>query len=135
MTEDIKVTAIRETIEALIVAGTTSDLRGLDRIYHDDMKIQMIDPDNNLIQHDKDGFISMLQAMNDDTTGNPNTWAEYHDIEASGNVGHVLITRKVHLGGDDRILVPSIDLLFEDDRWQVTREVIFARPDPVSAAA
>lgn len=130
MTNETKVAAIRETIEALIQAGTTSNLSGLETIYHDTMKIHMIDTDGNLMQSDKPGFIAMLQEMVDSNDGAANTWAEYNSIEANGDNGHVLITRKVNLGGDNRILVLSIDLLFEDNRWQVTREVIFARPNP-----
>jgi hypothetical protein len=121
---------IRATIEALITAGTTSDLTALDKIYHETMKIHMIDTDNNLMQHDKPSFIAMLQGMVDSNDGKPNTWSEYHSIEANGDHGHVFITRKVAMGETDRILVLSIDLLFEDNRWQVTREVLFNRPNP-----
>ena len=130
MTNDAKVAAIRETIEGLINAGTTSDLSALDQIYHDTMTTYMIDTDSNLIQHDKPGFIAMLKGMVANNDGKPNKWAKYNSITADGDHGHVLITRKVAMGDDDRILVLSIDLLFEDDRWQVTREVIFNRPNP-----
>lgn len=135
MTNDTKITAIRATIEALINAGTTSDLSGLDQIYHETMKIHMIDINNNFIQQDKPSFIAMLQGMTDSNGTKSNTWAEYHSIEADGDNGHVMITRKVNIGGAGRILVLSIDLLFEDDRWQVTREVIFARPNPDATQA
>lgn len=130
MTNDVKIAAIRETIEGLINAGTTSDLSALDQIYHGTMTTCMIDTDSNLIQHDKPGFIAMLKGMVANNDGKPNKWAEYNSISANGNHGHVLITRKIAMGDDDRILVLSIDLLFEDDRWQVTREVIFNRPNP-----
>lgn len=130
MTQDTKIAGIRDTIEALINAGTTSDLSALDQIYHDTMKIHMIDTDNNLMQHDKPSFITMLRGMVDSNDGKPNKWAEYHSIDADGDRGHVLITRKVAFGDADRILVLSIDLLFDDGRWQVTREVIFNRPNP-----
>lgn len=130
MTEDHKITAIRNTIEALITAGTTNDISALHQIYHDDMRIHMIDTDYNMIQHDKPGFIAMLEGMIDANRGAPNTWAHYNAIEANGTDGHVLITRKVKMGDADRVLVLSIDLALEDDRWQVTREVIFSRPNP-----
>lgn len=130
MTDDSKIAAIKVTIEALINAGTTNDIRGLDQIYHDDMRIHMIDTDYNLIQHDKPGFIAMLEGMIDAKGGAPNTWAQFNEIEAKGSDGHVLITRKVKMGNADRVLVLSIDLIFEDDRWQVIREVIFSRPNP-----
>lgn len=130
MVNDAKLDAVRETIERLIDAGTTSDLSALKNIYHDSMRIYMIDTDHNLMQHDKSGFIEMLQGMVASNNGKPNKWAKYNSITADGDHGHVLITRKVAFGDDDRILVLSIDLLFEDDRWQVTREVIFNRPNP-----
>lgn len=135
MTTDTKVLEIRATIEALIKAGTTSDLSELDAIYHDTMNIHMIDTDGNLMQSNKADFIAMLQDMVDRNNGAANTWAEYNAVEANGDRGHVLITRKVDLGGENRILVLSIDLVFEDDRWQVTREVIFSRPNTETTPA
>lgn len=129
MVNDAKVDAVRETIERLINAGTTSDLSALKNIYHDSMRIYMIDTDHNLMQHDKPAFIAMMKDMAD-SSSKPNKWAKYNSITADGDHGHVLITRKVAFGDDDRILVLSIDLLFEDDCWQVTREVIFNRPNP-----
>lgn len=130
MTNDAKVVAVRETIEALINAGTTADLSALDLIYHDSMQTYMIDTDNTLLQNDKPAFIAMMKSMVEQSGGKPNKWAEFNLVTAGDNHGHVLITRKVAFGDDDRILVLSIDLVFEDDRWQVTREVIFNRPNP-----
>ncbi|MCV0429205.1 MAG: hypothetical protein K5905_27460 [Roseibium sp.] len=129
MTNDAKTREIRETIDSLITAGTTADLNGLNAIYHDDMKTHMIDTDGNLAQADKPAFIAMLKELIEGSAGIDNTWAEYNAIEAEGEKGHVLITRKVTLGGEARILVLSIDLVFEDARWQVVREVIFSRPN------
>lgn len=130
MTARNKIEQIRATIDALIQAGTTLDLKGLDRIYHRSMKIHMIDTDNNLTQANKPESIAMLKDMLERDNGTTNTWAEYNSVEADGDTGHVLITRKVSFGGADRVLVLSIDLVFEDARWQVIREVIFARPNP-----
>lgn len=130
MTNDAKATAIRETIEALIDAGTTGDVDALNLIYHDTMQTYMIDTENTLMHNDKPAFIAMMKDMAESSGGKPNKWAEYNLITADGDQGHVLITRKVAFGDDDRILVLSIDLLFEDDRWQVTREVIFNRSNP-----
>lgn len=135
MTSRNKTNEIRATIDALIQAGTTSDLKGLDGIYHRSMRIHMIDTDGNLTQANKPDFIAMLKEMVERGNGPANTWAEYNSIEADGDTGHVLITRKINLGGANRILVLSIDLVLEDARWQVTREVIFARPDPEATPA
>ncbi|WJY21778.1 hypothetical protein QTA57_00785 [Fontisubflavum oceani] len=90
----------------------------------------MIDTDGTLAEFDKPGFIDMLAETVRESAGVDNTWAKYNAIHADGAHGHVLITRKVQLGGEDKTLVLSIDLAQEDARWQVTREVIFVRPNP-----
>ena len=127
--------SVKDTIENLIQAGTTSDLKGLDTIYHKDMTIHMIDADGNHMNADKNGFIAMLKDMVANSGDHDNTWAHYDAVEVQDNTSHVLITRKVSLGGENRILVLSIDLVKESGRWQVIREVIFARPNPDVIAA
>ncbi|WP_282095305.1 hypothetical protein [Epibacterium ulvae] len=123
------VEAIRNTMDALIQAGSNFDIDALDRLYHTDMQIQMIDMEGNLNKADKQGFMAMFKGMAESAAGPMNTWAQFNDITADGNNGHVLITRKNELGGAPSLLVLSIDLAFEDNRWQVMREVIFIRPD------
>lgn len=120
---------VRATIEALIEAGVTANVDGLDRIYHPDMKIFMIDPAGELNRHDKTSFMAMLKASIEGTNPNDHRWAQFHSVETDGNLGHVAITRKVPIGGHNMILNLSIDLIFDDNRWQVIREVIFARPN------
>lgn len=125
----MSVDAIRSTMNALIQAGTSFDVDALDRLYHSDLKILMIDLEGNLNQADKPGFMTMFKGMKDAGAAPMNTWAQFNEISADGDEGHVLITRKNNLGGGDSILVLSIDLTLEDDRWQIRREVIFVRPD------
>lgn len=129
MTNETKVEQVRSTIKQLIEAGTSGDLGALDYIYHDRMKTYMIDTDGNLLQSDKSGFMSMLKEMIEHHNGSSNKWAKFEVVEADGDNGHVLITRKVNLGGLHRILILSIDLIRENNHWQVIREVIFSRPN------
>lgn len=130
MTTTTTETEIKATIDRLMTAGTTADLRALDAIYHDDMRIEMIDTEGGLVQTDKPTFIAMMQQMAEASSGADNSWARYNGVEGDAAEGHVLITRKVTLGGESKILKLSIDLVHEDDRWQVIREVVFARPNP-----
>ncbi len=58
-----------------------------------------------------------------------NTWAHYHRIDVNGENADVLLSRKNDLSGTNMILVLSMDLVHEDGRWQVLREVIFLRPE------
>ncbi len=110
------VDAIRSTIEELIQVGTSFDTEQLDRLYHDDMQIRIIDLEGNLTKADKPSFVAMLREMTANGAGPMNTWAQFNEITADGDKGHVLITRKNELGGAPSILVLSIDLIFEDGR-------------------
>jgi hypothetical protein len=120
---------VKQAIDDLIQTATTYDVSELDRIYHDDMKIFMLDVSGELNLANKDDFKGIFKSKRD--AGDPpmNTWAEFHSIEADDKTGHVLLSRKNNLGGHDQILTLSIDLEFHDSHWQVMREVIFLRPD------
>lgn len=120
---------VRRAIEALMNAGIQGDLSGLDHIYHPDMKILMLDISGELARFDKPQFMAMLAETVKGTNPDDHKWARFNAVDAQGDRGHVLITRRVPIGGARKVLELSIDLIFEDDRWQVTREVIFARPD------
>ena len=132
---DMTPAGVRGAIEALIQAGTTSDLGAFDRIYHRDMRILMLDETGNVQRFDKSAFIAMLESAVGGTKPEDPQWARFDAVDADGNRSHVLITRRVPLAGDDKLLTLSIDLLHEDDRWQVTREVTLVRPDPEGAPA
>ena len=121
--------AVQQAIDALIQAGTTFDIEALDRIYHDDLQVMMIDPTGSVNIADKATFKGLFEAKL--AAGEPplNTWAQFNHIHVDETTAHVLVTRKVNLTGQDQKLVLSIDLSHENDRWQVTREVIFARPN------
>ncbi len=120
---------VRQAIDDLIQTATTYDVATLDRIYHDTLNVVMIDSEHNLNRANKEGFKDLFASKRD--AGDPpmNTWAKYHSIDVNGDDAHVLLSRKNDLSGVDMDLTLSIDLVFEDDRWQVTREVIFLRPD------
>ncbi|WP_298976693.1 nuclear transport factor 2 family protein [uncultured Roseobacter sp.] len=127
--ESAEVQQVRKAIDDLIQTATSYDVEVLDRIYHDRLHVVMIDSDHNLNTADKATFKDLFAAKRD--AGDPpmNTWAKYHSIDVSEDTAHVLLSRKNDLSGVDMDLTLSIDLIFEDDRWQVTREVIFLRPD------
>lgn len=116
---------VRATIEALIEAGTSISLDKLDSLYHKNMQIIMLDSESGEINRfDKPSFILMLEGMMANKNSVDNQWANFHTVDADGDKGHVLITRKVPMGDSRKELLLSIDLLHESDRWQVTREVI-----------
>ncbi|TGV01314.1 nuclear transport factor 2 family protein [Flavivirga rizhaonensis] len=121
--------AVKLVIENLIQTATSYDIDVLDSIYHDDLNVIMIDTDDNLNTANKEAFKGLFKSKKE--AGDPpmNTWAKFHKIDVDGNNAHVLLSRKNDLSGQEQILILSIDLVFEEGRWQVTREVIFLRPD------
>ncbi|OJJ23127.1 hypothetical protein BKI52_01890 [marine bacterium AO1-C] len=129
MTQEHRTTqGVQQTIRNLIEAGTSFDVAQLDVIYHKDLQVLMIDEKGEKMMADKDAFKNLFKAKKEQGESPLNTWAEFNHIETNGNKGHVIVTRKVNLTGEERKLVLSIDLVWEANRWQVTREVIFSRP-------
>ena len=118
-------TAIKETLDNLIHSAANAHLDILETLYHEDMAIQMLDENNELHQMGKRDFIEFLKLSLKD--GNvPSTWAKYHLVEANEKNGHILISRRINLGGGkEHEITLSIDFIFESARWQITREVIF----------
>ncbi len=77
---------------------------------------------------DKEAFKDLFKSKKEQGAPPLNTWAEFNHIEVIQDKGHVIVTRKVNLTGEERKLVLSIDLVWEANRWQVVREVIFSQP-------
>ncbi|EKO3631376.1 nuclear transport factor 2 family protein [Vibrio metschnikovii] len=118
---------VKKTIEKLIQTASHYDLEALEKIYHDQMEVVMIDPSGQVHTADKASFIEIFQARKEENAP-MNTWVEFHHIQADAENGLVVLTRKNNLAGQDMLVNLSIDLKYTDQRWQVTREVIFLHP-------
>ncbi len=116
---------VRAAIETLVQSASAKDFSILDEIYHDDMQIFMFTRDGSVQQSDKAEFKAHVIAKTNSADA-PSDWAKFHLVEADESRGHVVISRKVNLAGDMQIVTLSIDLVYEADRWQITREVIAA---------
>ncbi|MDO6558946.1 nuclear transport factor 2 family protein [Paraglaciecola chathamensis] len=122
---------VKQTIENLIQLASHFDLKAIDQIYHDDMQVVMVDPVGKAHTSDKNAFKQMIQERKDE--GTPmNTWVQFQHVQASAERGLVVLSRKNNLAGQDMLLNLSIDLKYEDGRWQVTREIIFLHPESTS---
>ncbi|MDO6820716.1 hypothetical protein [Zobellia sp. 1_MG-2023] len=128
MTQQSKI-GVKETIENLIKTATSFDVNKLESIYHDNIQVIMIDPLGQKTISDKQTFMNLFKSKRDNGDAPLNTWAEFNHIEHNGNKGHVVLKRKVNLTGMEQKIALSIDLIWEENRWQVTREVIFAQFD------
>lgn len=127
--EDQRAQDVRAAVDELIATATSYDVDTLERIYHDKLSVIMIDTDHNVNLADKAAFKGLFASKR--AAGDPpmNTWAKYHRIDVDGDTAHVLISRKNDLSGTNMDLMLSMDLVFEDARWQIMREVIFLRPE------
>ncbi|MBY5933514.1 hypothetical protein KUV51_10925 [Tateyamaria omphalii] len=125
-TEHPNVPALKATLDALINAVSGHAFDVLDRTYHRDMQTYLLIDGDTLMQNDKPGFMNHVQeAMGQMKDHDP--WAEYHLVEADEANGHILISRRNNVTNRKQLVTLSIDFVFEDGRWQITREVIMTR--------
>lgn len=122
--------AVKSTLDGLINNVSGHSFEVLDRVYHRDMRTYLLVDGDALMQNDKDGFMAHVQESMGQAT-DPDPWARYHLIEADDSRGHVLISRRNNVTGRKQLVTLSIDFVLEDDRWQISREVIMSRDEGV----
>lgn len=110
----------------LIAVGTSFDA-ALERIYHESLKVLMVAPDGQVSASTKQDFKPIFQAKLDDADPPVHTAARLLHTDINEKSAHVILERSVSLGSVDQDNVFSIDLTLENNRWQVTREVILAK--------
>lgn len=120
--------SVKATLDALMSGVSGHSFEVLDQIYHADMQTYLLVEGGQLIRNDKPGFMQHVKdamaQMKD-----PNPWAHYHLVEANDTHGHVLVSRKNNVTNRKQLVTLSIDFVRENDRWQITREVIMTRND------
>lgn len=120
---------VRKTIENLIENGSTYNIDELDRIYHNRLDIMMIDERGEVSRMDKAQNMEVFRLKRDQRAEPLSRWAEFNYVQGSGNQGRVVVTRKMRLRGQPEKFVLVIDLVREDSRWQVIREIVFVQSD------
>lgn len=133
MTENTEA-GLRTRIDDLMKAGVSANLPELQNIYHKDLQIMTLDNTGQLMSLDKTACLGMLEQTFKDKNPDDHMWSKIHAVSVSGDTGHVLISRKIPMGGPEMRVDLSIDFVFVDGRWQVIREVNFARPADDTAA-
>ncbi|AWF82327.1 hypothetical protein BTJ40_16655 [Microbulbifer sp. A4B17] len=124
---------IEQFIDYLVQAGVYCREDQLESVYHRDMKVFILDPSSRVTVADKTAFIDMFKAKRDAGELPLNDWKKIHHVAVNKHSALVIFSRKNNLSGQEQLLKLAIDIVHEDGRWQVMREVIFlepALPDP-----
>ena len=124
---------VRAVIERLIENVAENNTAILEEIYHDDMQVIMLSAGDEVSVSGKAEFREMIRSALAANGGNIGTWAKFHHVTAGGDRAHVLISRQNELPGPDLQITLGIDLVREQGRWQITREVIVTRPRTLAA--
>lgn len=125
--------ALQAKVQDLMKYGVSANLEELDKIYHEDLVVMDLSIEGRFISLKKQEVLGMLKEVFKDKSPENNMWSKIHSLTVSGDRGHVLISRKIPLGGPKMHIELSIDFVFEGGRWQVMREVNFSRPDTKAA--
>lgn len=124
--------SVQETLDGLIHGVSGHSFEVLNNLYHRDMQTYLLLNDGTLMRNDKSGFMAFIKenmgALKDD-----NPWVKYHLVEADDTHGHIVVSRKNNATGRYQLISLSIDLVFEDGRWQITREIIMTRDQAADA--
>ncbi|MEO0980630.1 MAG: nuclear transport factor 2 family protein [Pseudomonadota bacterium] len=132
-TPDHSTGEVKAVIQRLIESVADNNTAILDELYHDDMQVIMLSPGDEVSVSGKAEFRDMIRSALEANGGTIGTWARFHHVSVDGDRAHVLLSRQNELTGPDMQITLGIDLAREQDRWQITREVIVTRPRTTAA--
>ncbi|MEO1115964.1 MAG: nuclear transport factor 2 family protein [Pseudomonadota bacterium] len=124
---------VQAVIQRLIESVADNNTAILDELYHDDMQVIMLSPGDEVSVSGKAEFRDMIRSALEANGGTIGAWARFHHVSVDGDRAHVLLSRQNELTGPDMQITLGIDLAREQDRWQITREVIVTRPRTTAA--
>lgn len=119
---------LKAALSHLIQAEKSTEIQLFDTLYHKEMQVLMVNVNGEKMLFDKAAFMQLIEARLKEGNIQENSEAQFNHVEIKGDKGHIAITRKINLTGTQNKLMLSIDFVWEDDRWQITREVIFSMP-------
>lgn len=118
---------LKATLQKLINPSDDFGREELELIYHNEMLVLIIDDKGKKNELKKPEFVQLIGAKLDNREEHKNNnWAKFHHISINGNNGHIIVERKLNLTGAKTKLLVNIDFIWQDERWQITREVIYS---------
>ena len=127
--KDIKTEeGLEASLQRLITPDKDFGRDDLQEIYHEDMNVIIIDDKGSKNEFRKPTFMDLIGGKIDNREEHKsNNWAKFHHINIEGDNGHVIVERKLNLTGTKTKLLVNIDFIWQDERWQITREVIYSQ--------
>lgn len=119
---------VRATVEKLIAAGSSYRVDELERLYHHRLRITKIDETGEVSSLDRDENLEFFRQQREEGAPPLSTEAEFNHVEAMGDRGQVIVTRRMQMGARPEKSIFSLYLLHEDGRWQIERETAFVQP-------
>ena len=90
-------TEVKQKIQELIKNGSNYNVDTLNKVYHDEFKIIIIDENGDVSTMNKKKTLDLFRSMRESNANPLSTEAEFNYVEASGTTGQVLVTRKMQL--------------------------------------
>jgi hypothetical protein len=118
---------VKEAIEFLIYNAGNYNVEKFPEIYRPDLRITTITETGQVIvlnyQENFDFFLKKRDSGNSPL----NTYTEFHYINANDTTGQVVLTRKADMNKSGEKLFFCIDLIKENGKWLVYKEVAFSQ--------
>lgn len=118
---------VKET-QKLIKSGTSYDLAALDSIYSAELRIVRLDEKGNVLVINKAENMKFFRAKRQSGAAPLSKETEFHYAEVIGNRGYVFLTRVMKLSDRWEELKYHIEWKYENNRWQVVHENVYAQP-------
>lgn len=113
-----------DTIKDLIKNGTQYNVRALDNIYHDDLRISRRISHEKIQVIDKDQNMAFFKSQKEEGAKPLSPQATFRYAHASGSTGHVVVERKMKLREKEEHLLYNIVLRKVEDHWKVVSEFV-----------
>ncbi|WP_394746929.1 hypothetical protein [Spongiimicrobium salis] len=118
---------LKASLGHLINAKESVEIALFNSLYHRNMQVLMINEQGKTMRFDKTSFVELIETRLNEGDIQENSTAQFNHAEVNGDTGHIAITRQVNLTGTQSRLALSIDFIWEEERWQIIREVIFSQ--------
>lgn len=113
---------LKNTVKALIDAGCNYRLAELEKLYAPELSIIMLQPNGKIISFDYQQNMDFFRQLRDSGAAPIDKTAEFNYVDVVGQLGYVIVTRKMNLGDGPKNIVFNLMLKKFGELWQVYRE-------------